>query len=124
MSEQKPQSWYFWPVMIAVTALVTLAACFIVDGISYDHEPAHVLDFAGMILSTAFAALALMLVVRLARIPFLHEHWESTTLAAVMATIGFVAVAGKSSWGAGLGLGFIGVAVVVVRYIVSKVSDE
>ena len=123
MNERKPQSWYIWPIMIAITAGVIAVTCAIVSELPY-YDSEYIPNFVGMILSTAFGTAALVLVVRLVKAPFLSEHWESTALGAVLATIAFVAVAGKSSWGAGLGLGLIGVAVVAIRYIVSRVSEE
>lgn len=123
MPTKSPQRWVFWTLSIILTVLLLIVSLTLVDEYSLDEVQVAV-GIVSAAVAVAFAVVAILSVMRIASTPFLSEHWESIALATVLSSIVVVSILGQSPWGAGLGLGLIGAAVVAVRHMISLTSDD
>ena len=120
MVNKKIRTWYFWPIGILLTTIIIITTLTIVY--EWDFEEID-LKICEMILAMLFGIITLILIIKLPTISFLSNYWESISLSSIIAAIVTVSILSKS-WGAGLGLGLIGVAIVVIRYIASYMKQK
>jgi len=119
-ADARPTPRLLWGVM-TLMAIVVIAVS---AGLAQEFRDSHdLLMSSSVILTVAVGVFCIQAIIFLCNTSFSSPTWPSLALGAVLLALLTISLADRLSWGAGLGLSLVGVAVIASRALPDRRAD-